>query len=70
MPVIHAYIEAAGHSEDIEISELTNEDLVFAYGAACECSSRRISTDRPSNEDELHDEILRRLKRRNECQLR
>jgi hypothetical protein len=47
----------------VEISTLCDEVLVDKYAAEAESSDRRISSDPPSPEGKLRDEILRRMKR-------
>lgn len=43
------------------VSEMTNEELVEEYAVEVDCATRSISTDPPSRECEMKEEILRRL---------
>jgi hypothetical protein len=48
---------------DVPIRDLSDDDLLCEYAGEVDGGSRRISTDAPSNEDNLREEILRRMRR-------
>jgi len=47
----------------VPIAELSDEDLLCEYAAEVDGDTRRISSDAPSNQNELYAEILRRMKK-------
>ncbi len=50
-------------SREVKIIDLSNEELLAEYASEVDASTRRISTDPPSPEEELKTEILKRMAR-------